>query len=225
LLILENLEKKIAQKAVSILKIIPSIKLVGITGALAMNNTKKNDDIDLFIITSKDLFWTTRFLSTFLIEILGLRRHPEEAIASDKICLNMFMDEKYLEIPKKERDLFSAHEVLQMKPVWERENTYNKFILANAWVMRYLPNAYNQEIKKMEIKKLKNKKEVRIFPNYSITQLLNYCEAFLKKLQLQYMKKRRTTEIIKNAYIRFHPHDARKWILASYHKRLKDLKL
>ncbi len=122
----------IAQKAAFLLKFIPTIKLVGITGALAMYNTKKYDDIDLFIISSKNLLWTTRFLSTILLEIAGLRRHPQKTIAPDKICLNMFMDKKYLEVPKKEQDLFSAHEVLQMKPIWERDNTYHKFLQANS---------------------------------------------------------------------------------------------
>ncbi|OGG14770.1 hypothetical protein A2773_04105 [Candidatus Gottesmanbacteria bacterium RIFCSPHIGHO2_01_FULL_39_10] len=200
----------IALKAASLLKIIPSIRLIGITGALAMNNTKKDDDIDLFIITKKNLLWTTRFLATIILELAGLRRHPEVAIASDKICLNMFMDEEFLEIPEKERDLFSAHEVLQMKSIMNKNNTYYKFLLANSWVKKYLPNAFDEEIKKMEIEKLrvKNKKNLTI---------LNILEALLKRFQLWYMHKHRTSEVIRQGMIRFHPQDARKWILDRYH--------
>ena len=43
-------------------------------------------------------------------------------------------------IPEKEQDLFSAHEVCQMKLVWEKERTYQKFLKANQWSQEFLPN-------------------------------------------------------------------------------------
>jgi len=52
----------------------------------------------------------------------------------------MFVSEPAL--PESERDLFSAHEVLQMEPVFDRGNTYKKFLLANKWVKTFLPNAW-----------------------------------------------------------------------------------
>ena len=50
-----------------LLKFIPSVKLVAVSGALAMKNSRKDDDIDLVIITSKGLLWTTRFLANLLL--------------------------------------------------------------------------------------------------------------------------------------------------------------
>lgn len=131
---------KIAQKAANWLKIIPTIKMVAVTGALAMENSNENDDIDLLIITSKNRLWLTRFLTVILLELVAKRRHPTDKEVKDKICLNMFLDEGHLEVPKKEQDLFSAHEVYQLKPILDKNGTYQKFLKANLWSKKYLAN-------------------------------------------------------------------------------------
>jgi len=134
----EKLE--IAQKVANWLKIIPTIKMVAITGALAMNNSDKEDDIDLLIVTSKNRLWLTRFLTVLLVELVANRRRPGDKDVEDKICLNMFLDEDHLEIPEKEQDLFSAHEVCQLKPIWSKDNVYQEFITQNQWYQKFLPN-------------------------------------------------------------------------------------
>src|SRR3989344_4633118 len=57
-----------------ILKVIPWIKLVGVSGGLAMNNVLRKDDIDLFVITAKNRLWITRLLSLGLLSLTGRRR-------------------------------------------------------------------------------------------------------------------------------------------------------
>jgi hypothetical protein len=52
----------------------------------------------------------------------------------------MFLDEDHLEIPEKEQDLFSAHEVCQLKPIWSKDNVYQEFITQNQWYQKFLPN-------------------------------------------------------------------------------------
>ncbi len=131
---------KIAKRVAGWLKLIPSIKMVAVTGALAMENSNENDDIDLLIITSKNRLWLTRFLTVILLELVAKRRHPTDKEVKDKICLNMFLDEGHLEVPKKEQDLFSSHEVRQLKPILDKNGTHQKFLKANLWSKKYLPN-------------------------------------------------------------------------------------
>lgn len=202
---------KIAKKITNILKYIPAIRLVGITGGLAMNNADKDDDIDLFIITQRNALWTTRFITTLILDILGVRRRPNQKKIKNKVCLNMFMDESHLKIPKTEQDLYTAHEVLQMKPLWEKDDIYQKFLEENEWVKKYLPNAFPKSIK---YQKLSIKYKNNIF--------LHSVELLLKKLQLWYMRNRRTTEVIKKGFVRFHPQDARVWVMGKYKESLKD---
>ena len=131
---------KIAKQVARCLKLIPTIKMVAVTGALAMENSNENDDIDLLIITSKSRLWLTRLLAVLLVELIAKRRHPADKEVKDKICLNMFLDEGHLEVPKKEQDLFSSHEVCQLKVLWDKNGIYQKFLKANLWSKKFLPN-------------------------------------------------------------------------------------
>ena len=201
---------EIACKVASFLKFIPSVKLIGITGALAVNNSKKDDDLDLIVITSSKLLWTTRFLVTLLVELLGVRRHPGGFVTSDKICLNMFLDEEHLSLPIKDRDLFSAHEIIQVKPIYDRNQTYQRFLQENLWVKKYLPNGLKFKMQKSKVKSTIQKSKI----------FLMYIESVLKSFQLWYMRKRRTTEVINEGIIRFHPEDARVWVMKKYKQKV-----
>ena len=199
---------EIARRVTKLLKLIPSVKFIGLTGAVAVGNADEDDDIDLLIVTSGNLLWTTRFLVTLSVDLMRLRRRPGDKKVKNKICLNMFIDENHLAIGKDERDLFTAYEIVQMKPLFERDNLYQKFIQDNLWVRKYLPNAKNFTI--------------RQFYNYSISRLkTSFIENLLKSFQLSYMRKRRTTEKIKTGVIRFHPRDIRKEIMKQFAVRTK----
>lgn len=200
-----------AKRVVAFLRFIPTIQLAGVTGGLAMNNAKKEDDIDLFFIASCGTVWITRLLVTCAVECLGIRRKPGEKDVRNKICLNMFVADDALSLPKNERDFFAAHEVLQMVPLWERGAIYKKFLLANRWAEKFLPNAWAEKygVLSIEYREKRNMQyAIRIF------------EPFARVFQLWYMKRHRTTEVISDSFIRFHPADARLWIKKAFAKRL-----
>lgn len=206
-----------AQKVSRLLKFIPTIKMAAVTGSLAVGNCDREDDIDLLIVASAGTLWLTRFLATFLLEILGQRRHPGQKDVRDKICLNMFIDENHLQIPSSEQDLYTAHEVVQLKLLWDRGGIYQKFLAQNRWVERYLPNGLDIRIlRHYDIKKKKGKSL-----NILISQFLSIFEHLARNFQLWYMKKRRTTEVVSEGVIRFHPHDARAWILGEFQRKLQ----
>jgi len=129
---------KIAERVAGWLKLIPTIQMVAVTGALAMKNSDKEDDIDLFIITSVNRLWLSRGLVVTFLRLTGHYWRPGKV--KNKICPNMLLDESHLKIPKKEQDLFSAHEFCQLKLLWDRNKTYQKFVKENQWVKRFLPN-------------------------------------------------------------------------------------
>jgi len=208
---------KIAKKVSRWLRLIPWIKMVGISGALAMENADKNDDIDLLIVTAKKRLWLTRALAVFLTELLGCRRQPKDKQVANKICLNMFLAENCLTVPKNEQDLFSAHEVVQLKLLWERKNCYQKFLKANLWVKNYLANSL--DIKKLRDEDIKGEKK----NNFLISQFLNFLELIAYKVQFAYMNSRRTKEIVEPQRVRFHPQDCREWILKKYQDKLREL--
>ena len=215
---------KIAQKVAKWLKLVPTISMVAVTGALAMNNADEEDDIDLLIVTRRDRLWLTRLFTVFLVELVARRRRPGDKKVKDKICLNMFLTEDCLRIPPKEQNLFSAHEVYQLKPIWDRNEVYQKFLAANRWSKNFLPNV-------MDIKRLRGsqaeKRTTKLteLTNSQKFQCLSLLEKIVYQLQLRYMRPRKTIEIVEPCRIRFHPQDHQKRIMLEYKKRLESLKI
>lgn len=198
-------------------KYIPTIKLMGISGALAMENAHKEDDIDLLIVTTSGSVWLTRMLCILLAESLGLRRRPKDINVEDKLCLNMFVDETHLAIPEKERDLFSAHEVVQLKPVYNKEHTYERFLVENSWVREFLPNAIGSP--KFDFNNIK------ATPSTSCKEwpsMVRFAEQAARFFQQAYMRGHVTNEVLSDGYLRFHPSDARRFILIRYKQILQN---
>lgn len=219
----ESLKKiKLAKKVAGILSKIPTIQLIALSGALAMNNSEKDDDIDFFVITSKNCLWVTRLLALILLQIMGYRRHRRETNVSNKVCLNMFLSEDSLGLPKKVQDLYTAHELIQLQLLFNRDNTYNKFLSSNKWVGRYLPNAYDRRLALIK---------TRIYADYFFSIFLRLVlrfsaiEYIAREFQLWYMRKHRSSEIVTNTLLAFHPKDYRKFVLKEYNKRLVKYKL
>jgi len=207
----------IARRAAQYLAMIPTVQLVGVTGGLAMNNAKKNDDVDLFLVVAGGTVWITRFLITVCMDIVGLRRRPLDADVSNKVCLNMFVTHRGLGVPTGERDCFSAHEVFQMKPIWEQKGTYEKFLLANEWAQKYLPHAWEARFGGSVL-------AVSHTPA-AVVWVFRLFDFPAKLIQLVYMQRKRTHEIITDSVLRFHPKDARVWVKRKFAARLKGLKV
>src|SRR5215216_1510958 len=85
---------------------LPYVRMVAITGSLAMNNTDEGNDVDYMIVTAPGRLWTCRAL-TLLVARLAKR-------AGINLCPNYLVTTNALEF--KERSLYVAHEVAQMIP-------------------------------------------------------------------------------------------------------------
>lgn len=198
---------KLAHRASRYLQLIPTIQLIAVTGALAMNNSDNHDDIDLMIITKTHSLWLTRLTTVLLLELLRLRRRPHTN-PPNKICLNLFLDQSSLQLSSSQRNLYTAHEVSQIKPLFDRGQTYQKFLTANSWIKTYLPNAV----------KTTSPKQTPSSPRPSPP-----LEALAFKLQYLYMKPKITHEKVTLHSAFFHPRQTGKIILKQYHQKLTQL--
>lgn len=129
-------------KYVWILRLVPFVRMIGVTGTLAMKNTVGGSDWDLLIVLKAGRIWIGRTLITGLTHILGKRRYGEKI--KNRICLNYFLTDKSLEIRNK--DLFSANEYLFILPVFDTGGIFRKFQLANRWIANYKPHYSIAEI-------------------------------------------------------------------------------
>ena len=182
-----------AKKVAKILSLLPTIKMIAVTGALAMQNSGDESDIDFMVITRKGTLWTTRLLSLVLLDILRIpRRRYGDRNQKDRLCLNIWLDESNLVWRK--RNIFTAHEIAQIEPLVNKSETYERFIYKNKWVKDYWPNA-------VVIKKIINKK----FHEEGI--VAKFVEQLAGRFQYWYMRGKITREVVTPTRALFHPID------------------
>jgi predicted nucleotidyltransferase len=139
-----SIEKhKIAEKVARWLRFAPFVRMVAMTGTLAMKNCEKDSDIDFFVVLEKGRIFTGRLLVTLTAYFLGRRRHGRKI--KNRICLNYFAATDGLEIERK--DLFAANEYSFIFPLFGF-GIYKKFIEANiGWLEKFKPNFVCGELK------------------------------------------------------------------------------
>jgi len=209
-----TLEKEqFAFRFIKYARFIPGIRLIALTGSVAINNSKTKDDLDLLIITAPNSLWLIRPLMLILLSIIFNRRHPGDnpKETNNAFCPNLWLDTKSLTVPKKRRNLYTAHEVLQIKPLLDRGNTYLNFIRSNSWVKYYLANAYSSVSEGTIPKEKFSWLTIIIYP-------LNYLMFIFQYL---YMLPKKTTETVSLHSAFFHKNDPS----ASIENYLKNLSL
>lgn len=186
----------IAKQAASVIKFIPTVKLLAITGSLTMNNSCQASDIDLLIITRPHTLWLTRPFVYLLLFLTRLPvRQPGRSVQKDKLCLNIWMDESDLLI--RIQNLYTAHELAQIMPLINRGNAYQRLLYTNRWILSFWPNAV--KITKSKPRNSKTNNYLFLFFYY-----LNFISYYF---QLLYMQKKRTTELITPTRAFFHRTD------------------
>jgi hypothetical protein len=122
---------RIAQRMANVIFFLPFVRMVAITGSLALNNTRRESDIDVLIVTKRGYIWTTRMLVSVIMQILGKRRHGIKI--SDRICLNHYISEDNLAL--RPQSLFSAHICASLIPLWDKDFTNNKLMSRNKHII------------------------------------------------------------------------------------------
>ena len=112
---------------------LPFVRMVAVTGSLAMNNADEDTDVDYMIVTTPDRLWTCRALSLLVARLAKLERI--------RLCPNYLVTTNVLEL--EERSLYVAHELAQMVLLSGME-TYSELRRLNAWTHEYLPNAFEE---------------------------------------------------------------------------------
>ncbi len=109
---------------------LPFVRMVAVTGSLAMSNTDEGKDIDYMIVTEPGRLWLCRALSILIARFAKLEKVS--------LCPNYLVTTNALEF--KERSLYVAHELAQMIPLSGTE-IYQEIRQRNHWTVDYLPNA------------------------------------------------------------------------------------
>lgn len=189
------------------ISLIPTVLFVGVTGGLSCDNADPDDDIDLCIVTASHTLWITRLFVTILVELVARRRRPGDTQVVDAICLNLFFSRKGMALPVSSQNLYIAHEVLQMVPLFDRGGIYHEFLRMNSWVSSYLPNAWAERQPLSPVRGNSFFQYVAKVISFLGIVPLMFCEKTAQYVQVWYMRKRRTIETVTDENIAFHPRD------------------
>lgn len=212
-----------ALKAAKWLCLVPYIRLVFASGSLALSNTDKESDLDVLLVVKHGRIWTARLLTILLLSLLGVRRTRYERVAPDKICLNHFITDKSLYIPRK--SIYTAQLYTRLIPVMGEEKLVDDFCEANAWIKEYIPKFKIQTTSKFKIQNF-IKKTGEKFLN---TKLGDWLEKILKKYQLRRINSFHLTHKpggrvkADEESLEFHPDSPELRIIEKYNQKMREL--
>jgi hypothetical protein len=230
-------EKKFKKvlKVIRFLKFVPGIKMIAVCNDLAWSNAPEGSDIDLFVVTEKNKIWTARLWAASFLQLFGLR--PGKII-KDKICLSFFVDENHLNLENLSikpsspslfslpslsssslsPDIYLIYWISQIAPIYDVGGVYQKFLDANTWIKKYLPNIFASEIG--ERRRVASGRLI-------LTKRSGLGERFFRWLQLKVMPKklkemanRDTQVIINDSMLKFHENDRREEFRRKWEEKL-----
>lgn len=108
----------------------PFIRMVALTGSLAVLNLTTNRDMDYMLVAKPGRVWTARIFALLLARIARL--------IGDVICPNVIVSENALEWNAK--NLYTAHEFAQMISI-SGGGVFNALRVVNSWIKDFLPNS------------------------------------------------------------------------------------
>ena len=221
-----NSKAKRAVMVTEVLAKILTVEAVFLTGSVAVGNATGAADVDLMIVTKRGTLWLTRAIVVAVLRFLGSYGNTKNGV-----CTNIFLDCSHLEVGQK--DLYTAHEVLLARCLFDRGKVEMKWLRENSWTGKYLPVAFRHRVNKANdqfpIKPMSN----RTMPNWAIEDwiwrigywpigLIELC-AFL--IQYFYQLPKQTNERLGRGYAYFHPRNLSEEVKKRFDGRLRELSI
>ncbi|MBU1130787.1 hypothetical protein KJ840_01505 [Patescibacteria group bacterium] len=207
---------KKAIKFIKIFRFIPFIKMIAVCNTLAYSNCGRAGDIDLFVVAKKNRLWLTRFLVISFLKLFKVRPTAEKK--QDAIDAPFFLSNEDLNIEDvkiSSQDIYLTHWVDQLVPIYDADNTYQKFMEANQWIKETLPNSIGYQLNDRRVVRSNLLSKIG---NYKLNLFLNwqFLENMVKKYQLKIMPRvlkemmnKNTRVVVSNKMLKFHRDDRR----------------
>ncbi len=121
---------KRARYVARLIKSVPFVRAIFITGSLSKGVAAENGDIDFMIVTAPRRLWISRFLLTVIKKtfFLNSKRH---------FCINLFLSEHNLSFF--EHSFYNAVEIETVIPLWN-DRLFGRFHEENNWTRIIFPN-------------------------------------------------------------------------------------
>lgn len=108
---------------------LPFVRMVALTGSLAVRNCDETGDYDYMLVAKPGRVWMAR--------IFALLVNKVARVLGETLCPNLIVSEDRLKWEP--QNLYSAREIAQMTLI-SGQNTYRVMRIVNGWIFDYLPN-------------------------------------------------------------------------------------
>lgn len=174
------------------------ILFIGVTGSVAAGYPLKDSDIDLMIVTRKNTLWLTRLCLRIWVwyrKVPHRKYGDQERI--DEFCFNLWLEEDSLKLPKNKQNLKNAMDLILMKPILNKNNTYEKLVLENSWAKKWVATGYSRLVTSYEL-------GVMSYDNNFLKKIINWVVFWP---QWWYMRRKIGGGLVDRKRAFFHPHD------------------
>ncbi len=127
---------RIARFVASLMRHVPYVQGVFISGQLCRYLADRDSDIDYFLVVSPQRLWIVRTLFVAIRRILLFNSRKY-------FCTNYYVTTDNLEV--RERSRYVANEIASVKPMYGR-SLHEQFLTANEWIKEYYPNFDRERI-------------------------------------------------------------------------------
>lgn len=216
---------KRARKVAFLLACLPFVRMVAICNTVAFHTARRQSDIDFLIIVRAGRIWLTRFLVTFWVSLLGLRRHGHKI--QDRICLSFYLADNSLNLKDVSlfdkagyeiQDPYLIHWLARVCPLYD-DGIGKRFFRANRWIEKELPFFINfLGVPRRRVICSRFCKLVKILQDVFLNSKLgDLLESSLKKIQISKMSRNtksvareaNTKVVISDLMLKFHEKDTR----------------
>lgn len=201
------------EKYISFLRFVPFLRLVAVCNNLSFGRVSEKSDIDLFIVARAGRLFFVRFLVTFLLHALGVRRHGDKI--EKRFCLSFFVDDSYLDLSKIAiyKDIYLAFWVKSLVPILD-DGVGELILTKNYWAKEYFESGADFCLDAS--RRITNKSFLKnLFSKMLDGRLGDVIEGRLKKWQLSRAKLKMKTAgdaaclIVDEHILKFHNNDRR----------------
>ena len=119
-------------------RICPWIRLAGVSGSVAYNGSKPNDDIDVFMVVGRRRLWISLFMAMALAKANRLRNRTLPIF-----CFNRILDEeRCAHAFRSQQGPLFAREALTVK-ILEGDEYYQTLLASAGWMETFFPRLYH----------------------------------------------------------------------------------
>jgi hypothetical protein len=197
---------------------LPFTRMVALSGSIAHLNLEDGGDLDLFIVTRGRRVWLVTLAMILLTRLLGARRI---------VCANLVMSDTHLAIKEEEQDLFTANQVLHLKPLFGMD-VLEGFVAANPFVATFYPNHAPRAAAGFAIHRGRALRWLKAAAEWLLVVPSPALEAFCRHAYGWHLKRRsvswRSPEQVRLQpdYLKLHTHSHRQSVLDRFDRRVDE---